>query len=244
MSGRRPRRRRGRRLWPVLLAFSLVAVVSVSAYLIYNARSTSSSSPTASKYVILYVNQGNGVVNESNFDSMLSFASSHQFNTVFFQVYRSGSLLFGTDQLTYFVGHAHAARMKIFFSLYFTDSSSQHIPAAIYPLGEDGISLDMSSLPLANQTTLFEDLRSDYSGVNAITSTDLTLPLSPDLLVLETYSPQIEQFSQYIHPGVIASVGVFATTSSSNYQQEVSYALSHSDGVMVFDYARLLKSGY
>jgi hypothetical protein len=43
---------------------------------------------------------------------------------------------------------------------------------------------------------------------------------------------------------VIASVGVFDTTSQSNYEQEYQYALANGDGVMVFDYAGLLKSGY
>ena len=45
---------------------------------------------TTSKPIILYVNQGNGVVNGSNFGELLSTATSHGFNTIFFQVYRSG----------------------------------------------------------------------------------------------------------------------------------------------------------
>jgi hypothetical protein len=103
----------------------------------------------------------------------------------------------------------------------------------------------MSTLAVSDQSALFASLQRGYaSGLTAITTTDLTLPLSPDLLVLETYTSQIQQYSQYIHPGVIAGVGVFATTSQSNYQQEFQYALANSDGVMVFDYAGLMKSGY
>jgi hypothetical protein len=39
-------------------------------------------------------------------------------------------------------------------------------------------------------------------------------------------------------------VGVFATTSQADYAQEYKYALANSDGVMVFDYAGLMKAGY
>ena len=66
-------------------------------------------------------------------------------------------------------------------------------------------------------------------------------PLKPDLMVLETYGPSLQQYARH---GIIASVGVFATSSRADYQQQFSYALDNSDGVMVFDYAGLLKSGY
>jgi len=39
-------------------------------------------------------------------------------------------------------------------------------------------------------------------------------------------------------------VGVFATASKADYEQQFQYALNNSDGVMVFDYAGLVKSGY
>ena len=48
-----------------------------------------------------------------------------------------------------------------------------------------------------------------YSGKTAITTTDPTLPLNPDLLVVETYAPGDQQ---YIHPGIIAGVEVVATS--------------------------------
>jgi hypothetical protein len=251
MSGKRTRRRRANKKWPILAAACvLVAAALGSALLFYHLPSHTASSAamgsssSSGKYIILYINQGNGVVNESNFGSMLSFASSQGFNTIFFQVYREGNLLFDSSQLDFFVVQAHAQDTKIFFSLYFTNSSQQ-IPTSIYGLGEDGIGLDMSTLTVSDQSALFASLQQGYtSGLTAITTTDLTLPLSPDLLVLETYTSQIQQYSQYIHPGVIASVGVFATTSQSNYQQEFQYVLANSDGVMVFDYAGLMKSGY
>lgn len=206
--------------------------------------STTSSAASGTKPIILYINQGNGVVNETNFDAMLSFAAGQGFNTVFFQVYREGVLLFDDQQLSYFVSQAHSEGFSIFFSLYFTNSS-QAIPTQVYVLGENGISLDMSTLSLTAQTALFEQLQQGYTqGKSAITTTDPTLSLTPDLLVIETYTDDIQQYAQYIHPGVIASVGVFDTTSKANYQQEFQYALQNSSGVMVFDYAGLMKSGY
>ena len=252
MSGKRARKKKVSKLWPIIAAIVILVGVLVSAIVLYHpaptvssvsAASTSSSS-SSFKYIILYINQGNGVVNESNFGTMLSFASSQGFNTIFFQVYREGSLLFDTNQLEAFVVQAHAQDFKIFFSLYFTNSSQQ-IPASVYGEGEDGICLDMSTLSLSSQSSLFATLQNSYTaGLTAITTTDLTLPLAPDLLVLETYTSDIQQYAQYIHPGVIASVGVFDTTSQSNYQQEFQYVLANSDGVMVFDYAGLMKSGY
>jgi hypothetical protein len=195
---------------------------------------------TASKQIILYVNQGNGAVNGSNFGALLATANSHGFNTIFFQVYRSGTLLFTTDSLSQLVASAHGQGLRIFFALYFTNST-QAIPSSIYSDGEDGISLDMSTLPINTQTALFNQLSFNYTGKTAITTTDFTLPLKPDLLVVETYGAGNDQ---YIHAGVVASVGVFDTISRQDYQQQYQYALTNSDGVMVFDYAGLVKSGY
>ena len=217
-------------------------MAAIVGYLLVSAsfQGQKSSTSTASKPIILYVNQGNGAVNGSNFGELLSTATSHGFNTLFFQVYRSGNLLFTTSALSQLVASAHGQGLKIFFALYFTNTS-QSIPSSIYTAGEDGISLDMSTLPINTQTALFNQLSSGYSGKTAITTTDFTLALKPDLLVVETYGAGNDQ---YIHAGVIASVGVFDTTSRQDYQQQYQYALSNSDGVMVFDYAGLVKSGY
>ncbi len=187
------------------------------------------------------MNQGNGVVNEADFGSLLGFAQSRGFNTIFFQVYRSGTLLFNGSELHYFVGNAHSVGLKIFFDLYFTNSS-QLIPVSAYGLGEDGINLDMSALPLPAEQELFTILQTNYkNGMTAITTTDVNLPLRPSLLILETYGVQNQQF---IRHGIIGGVGVFATSSMQDYKQEFEYALNNSDGVMVFDYAGLLKRGY
>jgi hypothetical protein len=161
------------------------------------------------KPVILYVNQGNGAVNGSNFVGLLETASAHGFNTIFFQVYRSGTLLFTDGSLSQLVASAHGKSLQIFFALYFTNST-QKIPASIYSDGEDGINLDMSTLPIDAQTSLFDSLSSAYSGQTAITTTNPNLPLNPKMLVVETYGAWN---GQYIHHGIIASVGVFATSS-------------------------------
>jgi len=192
------------------------------------------------KPVILYVNQGNGVVNGSNFVPMLDFAASKGFNTVFFQIYRQGALLFSPVDLGTFVNETHSHGLRIFFALYLTNSS-QVLPASILGLGEDGISLDMSTLAPGTQASLLASLQASYHGETAVTTTDMASTLKPDLLILETYGAAMQQ---YIRPGIIASVGIFATSSQSDYQSQFQYALGNSDGVMVFDYAGLLKSGY
>ncbi|HXW94873.1 MAG TPA: hypothetical protein VEJ19_04130 [Nitrososphaerales archaeon] len=228
-------RRRGRRGIRRAVIYIVASIVLIALVVFLFCESQN----TLSKPIILYVNQGNGVVGESNFGTMLSFASSHGFNTLFFQVYREGSLLFSSNDLRSFVNQSHAEGLKIFFALYFTNSS-QPMPNTIFGLGEDGISLDVSTLSLSTQEGLLADLAPCHCQT-AVTTTDMSSPLKPDLLVLETYGPALQQ---YIRPGIIASVGVFATSSLADYQSQFQYALSNSGGVMVFDYAGLLKSGY
>lgn len=213
----------------------MLAVGAVACYAYLLPHSGSGTKP-----VILYVNQGNGVVDRTNFDTMAGYANSSGFNTVFFQIYRRGVLLFNQQDLQIFVIQAHLKDLRIFFSLLITNSSQQ-IPSSIYGLGEDGISLDMSTLSLSSQQSLLASLKADYSGKTAVTTSDMNSPLKPNLLVLETYSTGLKSS---IEPGIIGSVEVVATSSQADYQSQFEYALQNSDGVMVFDYAGLLKSGY
>jgi hypothetical protein len=215
----------------------LAAVVGVLAFVLFSYFYSQGSGP---KPVILYVNQGNGVVDESNFGQMLSFASAHGFNTIFFQIYRQGTLLFTRSELSWFVNQTHVQGLEIFFALYLTNST-QTIPNTIMGLGQNGISLDMSTLNITTQESLLATVAASCSCETAVTTTDMTSPLKPDLLVLETYEPSTQQ---YIRQGIIGSVGVFATVSKEDYQSQFQYALNNSDGVMVFDYAGLLKSRY
>ncbi len=239
----------------IVLGVVILAIIGISAAVFLRGNghiSTTGTTATAGgttafsnpsdKPVILYVDQGNALVDRSNFPALLTFAKSQQFNTIFFQIYRSGQLLFDEDNLSYFVETAHLEGLSIYFSLYFTNSS-QLIPTSIYGLGENGISLDMSTLPGSAQNNLLATLKLDYkNGTAAVTTDNLTTTLKPDLLVLETYDFQAEQ--QYIHPGIIASVEPLAISSAQEYEQELRYALANSSGVMVFDYYGLLKTGY
>ncbi|MDV3278364.1 MAG: hypothetical protein LYZ69_07865 [Nitrososphaerales archaeon] len=232
-ASRRQKRRWGRRLvWYVLGVVAVLALGTTAAVYLTGSRS--------GQPIILYVNQGNGIVNGSNFGSLISYASSHEFNTVFFQVYRQGTTLFSNGQLATFVNETHASNLKIFFALYITNSS-QKLPTSLYLLGEDGMSLDASTLDLGTQEALLASLKASYHGETAVTTTNMGSPLKPDLLILETYGSGTQQ---YIRHGIIASVEVFATSSEQDYRSQFQYALENSDGVMVFDYAGLLKSGY
>jgi hypothetical protein len=232
---RQPRKRR------ITLAYIAAAVILVLvAGVGYYVLSSGSQQTTGTKPIILYVNQGNGVVNGSNFGALTSFTTSHGFNTIFFQVYRQGVLLFSPAQLATLVNESHSSGLKIFFALYITNSS-QALPASIYGVGEDGINLDMSTLPLTEQQSLLANLQSGYHGQVAVTTTDMSSPLRPNLLILETYGTGLQQ---YIRHGTVASVGVFTTSSEQDYKSQFQFALQNSDGVMVFDYAGLLKRGY
>jgi hypothetical protein len=235
--GGKPRRRKtggaGRYYLAAGLLVLAVGAVACYAYLLPH------SSPEA-KPVILYVNQGNGVVNRTNFDAMAGYANRSGFNTVFFQIYRKGVLLFNQQDLQTFVTQAHLKDLKIFFSLYMTNPSQQ-IPSSIYGLGEDGVSLDMLNLSLSSQQSLLASLKANFSGETAVTTDNMYSTLKPDLLVKETYATDTKPF---IKPGIIGSVEVVATSSQADYESQFQYALQNSDGVMVFDYAGLLNSGY
>ena len=229
---------------PIIIGIIITAIIVISAgiFLLDQHTTTTTTSKTVSnKPIILYVNQGNGLVDESNFSSLVSFAKTNGFNTIFFQVYRSGTLLFTQSELTYFVSDVHVQNLSIFFALYFTDST-QKIPTSIFGLGENGISLDMSTLPTSTQEGLLQTLKQNYlEGKTAMTTTNFTTTLNPDLLILETYQSSDQS---YIHPGIIAGVEPLAIASKQDYEQQFEYALTHSDGVMVFDYYGLLKTGY
>ena len=220
-----------------MAGFVVLTVLLSVGYVLDEGRNQGSGHP---KPVILYVNQGNGIVNGSGFGVMLSFASSHGFNTVFFQVYRQGILMFSSTTLQSFVTEAHGLNLSLFFALYIIDSTHP-LPASIYGLGEDGVSLDMSGLSGQSQLSLLNTLKASYDGITAVTTTDMGSTLKPDWLVLETYFPQTKS---YINHGIIASVGVFATNGQEDYQSQYDNALLNSDGVMVFDYYGLVTSGY
>jgi hypothetical protein len=250
---RRNQARKSRQTGYIVLGIVIVAIIGISAAVLLHGSSRSSTSSTnasvsttisnpSKKPLILYVNQGNALVDRSNFTNLLSFAKSQQFNTIFFQIYRSGQLLFSEDNLSYFVETAHLEGISLFFSLYFTNSSEQ-IPSFIYGLGENGINLDMSTLPDSAQNSLLSTLQLDFrNGTTSVTTTNLTSTLKPDLLILETYDFQSDQ--QYIHPGIIAAIEPLAISSAQEYEQEVEYALSNSSGAMVFDYYGLLQTHY
>ncbi|MDG6994758.1 MAG: hypothetical protein JRN52_02450 [Nitrososphaerota archaeon] len=229
---------------PIIIGIIITAIIVISAgifLLDQHTTTTTTNTAVSNKPIILYVNQGNGLVDESNFSSLVSFAKTNGFNTIFFQVYRSGTLLFTQSELTYFVSDAHVQNLNIFFALYFTDST-QKIPTSIFGLGENGISLDMSTLPTSTQEGLLQTLKQNYlEGKTAMTTTNFTTTLNPDLLILETYQSSDQS---YIHPGIIAGVEPLAIASKQDYEQQFEYALAHSDGVMVFDYYGLLKTGY
>ena len=231
---------------PIIIAgvVILIIVISVGALLLTQKSTTLVSETTSeSKPIILYVNQGNALVDTSNYTTLLNFAKANGFNTIFFQVYRGGNLLFSESNLTFFVDTAHLEKLKIFFALYFT-APNQMIPTSIYGIGEDGINLDMSTLTYDAQSNLLATLQQNYKGQTAVTTTNFTTSLRPDLLILETYQIQNSSKDIYIHSGIIASVEPLSMSSKEAYLSQFQYDLSNSDGVMVFDYYGILRTGY
>jgi hypothetical protein len=238
-------------LLPIAIAIFIIIVAGVAALIVF--RGHSSTQPTGSitnsstsKPIILYENQENSPVNTSNFGALVQFARSQGFNTIFFQISRNGSLLSCCDtqgDLQYFVTASHVGGEKIFFVLAFSNSS-QSLPSSsfVYKAGEDGIDLDMSTLPPLSQSNLLSALKSVFNGTTAVTTYNFSTTLKPDWLIFETYDWASDV--QYVHAGIIASVEVLNAGSKQNYESEFNTALRNSDGVMVFDYWALKNKGY
>lgn len=233
-----PRKESNRRIVRVLILAVLVILVVDAFYFVSTLRTH--GVPNSQKPIILYVNQGNGVVNGSDLGAMLDFASAHGFNTIFFQVYRQGSLLFSPTTIQSFVNQTHQLHLRIFFAFYVT-GSDEVLPSSVYGLGEDGVNLDMSTVGVGAQQLFLTSLKSSFGGQTGVTTTDFGSLLKPDLLILESYGTGAQR---YVHHGTIASVGAWTTSSRGEYESEYQYALQNSDGVMVFDYYGLAKAGY
>ena len=103
----------------------------------------------------------------------------------------------------------------------------------------------MSTLSGMAQSILLTTLQQNYKeGKTSVTATNFTTTLKPDLLILETYQVQNASKDTYIHSGIIAGVEPLSMPSKKVYQSQYQFDLSNSDGVMVFDYYGLLKTGY
>jgi hypothetical protein len=226
----------------------VVIVVGVGEYLLFGGHTNvghSSTTATSSKPVILFENQENSPVNQGNFGNFVDFARSNGFNTIFFQISYKGSLLAccnDISSLKSYVTGAHVLGVKIFFVLSFSNSS-QGLPSSfIYSAGEDGIDLDMSTLPYSNQQTLLSSLKGNFSGTTAVTTYNFTTTLKPNWLIFETYNWPSDQ--QYLSSRVIGSVEVVAASDNAQYRSWFLSVLSGSAGVMVFDYSALKNYGY
>lgn len=194
---------------------------------------------TVVKPIILYVNQGNGFVEPDRFGDLLAFAKRFGFNSVMFQVYREGSFLYSLDDMNKFHDKSTRAGMRFYPSL-FISKDGEKIDL-ISQLSAEGMNLDMPSLSLDWQSRYIAAVRQLFKGPVSVTTSNAQYPLRPDLLILETYG---RENLRYVRPGVVGSVGVWLTTDKGDYLDQVSYVLAHSDGVMVFDYAGLLRKGW
>ncbi len=200
---------------------------------------TPPTTTTGVKPIILYINQGNGFVEPDKFADLLAFAKRFGFNAVMFQVYRSGSFLYSLDDMNKF--HDESARAGVrFYPSLFISKDGEKIDL-ISQLRAEGMNLDMPSLSLDWQSRYIAALRQLFKGPVSVTTPNLQYPLTPDLLILETYG---RENLRYVRPGAMGSVGVWLTTDKGDYLDQVNYVLAHSDGVMVFDYAGLLRKGW
>jgi len=191
------------------------------------------------KPIILYVNQGNGFVEPQKFGDLLTFAKRFGFNTIMFQVYRSGSFLYSLEDMNKFARDAEKAGFRFHASLYISKEGEKMDLVA--QLRADGINLDMPTISLDWQSRYISWVRQLFKGPVSVTTANAQYPLKPDLVILETYG---RENLRYVRPGMVGSVGVWLTKDKDDYLDQVNLVLTKSDGVMVFDYAGLLRKGW
>ncbi len=194
------------------------------------------------KPVILYFDYLERPFAPGYFPTIVSFASSHGFNTLMIVIYIGHAALFNNSVLLGFYSYALSKNIT-FVPSFYIESLNDTINIAGFSL----VNLDMEKLPQTDQATYYGNISRTVPLVS------VTMPYSEEplfytkMLIVETYASSplfwVEQI-WYPHGGTICSVHVSYTHSKQEYRSEFRYCLKYSDGVMVFDYPLLESRGY
>jgi hypothetical protein len=194
------------------------------------------------KPVILYYNYGEQPFAISAFPNVVAFASSHGFNTLMLVVYIDHDPIFNNSILRSFYEYAQTKNVT-FVPSYYIESLNDTINVS----GFSWINLDMERLSQSDQAIYYGNM----SKIVPLASVTMPYGENPlfytKMLIVETYaSPPIFWLEQitYSHGGTICSVHINYVHSEQEYRSEFDYCLKYSDGVMVFDYPILVRSGY
>ena len=196
----------------------------------------------SNKPVILYYNYAEQPFKTSDFPNLVSFASSHGFNTLMIVVYINHEAIFNKSVLQGFYSYAKSQNITFVPSFYI-----ESLNDTINVSGFSWVNLDMEKLSQVQQRIYYDTINSSVPLVSVTMPYGVSNYFQTRMLIVESYASEpvfwLEQMS-YSHYGAICSVHMGNVNSEQEYLSEFKYCLKYSEGVMVFDYPSLAKAGY
>lgn len=200
--------------------------------------------PVSTKPVILYYDYENlPFKNSSQFPTIVANTLRHHFNTLMLLVYYNHEMIFNESTVKYFFSYSRSQGLN-FVPSYYVESLGDSFNVS----GFRWINLDMERIDSNLQPEFYSRISLESVGAEISVSSPYGqhVVYAPSLNIVETYSttPRF-WFLQltYWHPGHICSIAPWLVHNEQEYDSEKNFCLKYSDGVMVFDYYNLLKSG-
>jgi hypothetical protein len=198
--------------------------------------------PSYKKPIILYYNgDGHPPLQVSQFPGVVNFTLRHGFNVLMLLVFNYQPV-FNRTTVNYFALYAKS-RGLTFVPSYYVRSVGDEINVS----GLAWINLDMERLNPSEQVVFYDQVAGVVPLVSVTTVYGQLVQFHTPMNIIETYAGTplfwLAQLGYY-HPGKLCSVGVWLLHNQQDYDDEKNYCLKYSDGVMVFDYYGLLRSGF
>jgi hypothetical protein len=195
------------------------------------------------KPIILYYDYENLPFGPSQFPQIVNATLQHHFNTLMLLVFIDHKPIFNKSTIEYFFSYSESRNLK-FVPSYYIESLSDNINFT----GLGWINLDMERISPNDQRFFYARIASQGIAIISVTFPfGQPVEFSPTIDIVETYSgSQWFWFMQaaYFHNDHICSIGIWQLQNQQEYNSQKDYCLKYSDGVMVFDYYNLLRTGF
>jgi hypothetical protein len=198
--------------------------------------------PANKKPIILYYHLLQPPLQVSQFPDVVNFTLQHGFNTLMMVIFNFDEASFNRSTIDYFISYAESKGLTFVPSYYIRSTSDQ-----INVSGLAWVNLDMERLNSYDQRVFYDRIAQIVPLVSVTSPYGQPVGFHTPMRIIETYATSplfwLDQLGYY-HPGKICSVAAWLLNSQQEYDAQKDYCLKYSDGVMVFDYYSLLKSGF
>ena len=199
--------------------------------------------PIQNKPVILYYNFENLPFQPAQFPSIVNTTLAHHFNTLMLLVYYNDEAIFNESIVHHFFEYSKS-RSLTFVPSYYISSLADRINIS----GYQWINLDMEKLNPNNQRLYYgKELLQNIRLISVTSPYGQKQEFVTSLNIVESYSASpwfwLEQLT-YLHYSNACAVAVWMLHSQADYDSQKNYCLRYTEGVMVFDYYNLLKTGF